>query len=137
MQIAFGTDKDDARIDLLIRHLQELGHEVRRLFVGGDWVEVGRGVAEAVADGEFRFGVVCCTTGTGVTIAANKVRGVRAALCRDTYSAIGARRWNDANVLGLAMCDLDIAQAGSIVDAFVTSAVDDDERATITRVEAT
>ncbi|MEM0345459.1 MAG: RpiB/LacA/LacB family sugar-phosphate isomerase [Thermofilaceae archaeon] len=66
------------------------------------WPDVGFEVGEAVAKGEAAFGVVVCYTGTGVSIAANKVKGVRAALCFDAQTARGARLWNDANVLALS-----------------------------------
>ena len=67
------------------------------------WAEVGRKVGEAVAAGEADTGVLFCWTGTGASIAANKVDGVRAALCGDAETARGARRWNNANVLALSL----------------------------------
>lgn len=67
------------------------------------WPSVGIGVAQAVADGSCASGIVCCWSGTGVSIAANKVAGVRAALCGDAETAGLARTWNDANVLALSL----------------------------------
>jgi ribose 5-phosphate isomerase B len=67
------------------------------------WTSVGSAVGKAVARGAADFGVLCCWTGTGVSIAANKVLGVRAALCADPHTAAGAREWNDANVLCMSL----------------------------------
>jgi ribose 5-phosphate isomerase B len=102
---------------------------------GAEWPEVGRAVGEAVARGEADRGVVCCTTGTGVSIAANKVPGVRAALCTDAATAHGARRWNDANVVALGLRLSTETTATEIVDAFLQSETDPAERATVARVE--
>jgi ribose 5-phosphate isomerase B len=90
------------------RWLREQGHEVQRfgaLEPGSDdaWTAVACAVGEAVARGTVETGVLCCWTGTGVSIAANKVQGVRAALCADASTAAGAREWNDANVLCVSL----------------------------------
>lgn len=97
---------------------------------------MGRGVGEAVAHGRADRGIVCCWTGTGVSIAANKVRGVRAALCVDAATATGARRWNDANVVALGLRLTSRAVAEEVVDAFLgDTEVDADERDAIARIE--
>jgi ribose 5-phosphate isomerase B len=93
-------------------------------------------VGEAVVEGSADFGIVCCWTGTGVSIAANKVPGVRAALCGDAETAAGARRWNDANVLALSLRTTTASVAGEILDAWLTASVDPDERAVIARVDS-
>ncbi len=108
MRVALGSDMAGELPEALDRWLRERGHEVERfgaLAPGGkdDWPSVGRTVGEAVASGDAECGVLCCWTGTGVSIAANKVRGVRAALCGDAATAGGAREWNDANVLCLSL----------------------------------
>ena len=107
MRIAFGADDATPVVDSLARYLESAGHEVTRFgkAAGEDeaWGETGKRVALAVATGAQDVGVVCCWTGTGVSIAANKVAGVRAALCADAETARGARRWNDANVLALSL----------------------------------
>ncbi len=87
-----------------------------------------------VAAGEADRGIVCCWTGTGVSIAANKVPGVRAALCTDAETARGARRWNDANVLALGLRLTTPATAVEMLDAFLRTEVDADEAANISRV---
>lgn len=135
MRIAFGTDERTPLTDAVKRRLREAGHEVVVVGEGDPWPEVGRRVGEAVAAGTVERGVVCCWTGTGVSIAANKVAGVRAALCTDAETARGARRWNDANVLAFGLRLTSEEVAGEMLDAFLTTDVDDDERANIERLE--
>ncbi len=135
MRIAFGTDETTPLTDDLARRLRERGHEVDVLADGDAWPEVGRRVGEAVAAGRADRGVVCCWTGTGVSIAANKVPGVRAALCTDAGTAEGARRWNDANVLALGLRLTSPALAEEIVDAFLAAEPDGTEDANIAALE--
>src|SRR5438094_5795114 len=124
MRIAFGTDERTALADTIVEHLEKGGHDVATVADGQRWAEVGRAVGDAVAAGRADRGVVCCWTGTGVSMAANKVGGVRAALCTDAETARGARRWNDANVLaiGLRLTSLDVAR--EMLDAFLGAAPD-------------
>lgn len=107
MRIALGADDSTRVVDVLAEVLQAEGHDVTRYgkAAGHDesWGSTGKRVGEAVAAGEQQRGIVCCWTGTGVSMAANKVPGVRAALCVDAETARGARRWNDANVLALSL----------------------------------
>lgn len=93
----------------------------------GSWVAVAASVARAVADGEADLGVLMCYTGTGVSIAANKIPGVRAALCTDAATATGARRWNDANVLVMSYRLASETVAGEIVEAFLAAEPDPSE----------
>ena len=129
MLVAFGSDEDAALVPALRDLLAGLGHEVvEPVAVGSPWPEVGRAVGELVASGGAERGIVCCWTGTGVSIAANKVPGVRAALCADAETAAGARRWNDANVLALSNRATTPAVAEGVVRAFLgTDDVDPDE----------
>ncbi len=83
-----------------------------------DWAWASEAAARDVADGRAQQAVVCCWTGTGASIAANKVRGVRAALCVDAQTAGGARRWNDANVLALSLRSTSEAELSEILDAW-------------------
>src|SRR5215211_8240130 len=131
MRIAFGTDERTGLTDHIKAALAERGHEV--VVVGEDapWPEVGRGVAEAVVGGRADRGVVCCWTGTGVSMAANKIAGVRAALCTDRATAEGARRWNDANVLALGLRLTSPTVADEMLDAFLTTDPDESESGTI------
>jgi ribose 5-phosphate isomerase B len=134
MRIAFGTDESTPLTAELVVSLAEQGHDVLVLADGDAWPSVGRLVGEAVAAGEAERGIVCCSTGTGVSIAANKVAGVRAALCADAVTATGARRWNDANVLALSLRLTSSAVAGEILEAFLTTDADESERENIARV---
>jgi ribose 5-phosphate isomerase B len=135
VRVAFGTDERTPVTDAIVAHLEAAGHAVMFPAAGAEWPEVGRGVAEAVTSGSVDRGVVCCWTGTGVSIAANKVPGVRAALCTDAETARGARRWNDANVVALGLRLTSETVACEIVDAFLAEAPDRDEAAAIARVE--
>ncbi len=107
MRIALGADDRARLVDALASFLSSAGHEVTRYgkAAGVDeaWGQTGKRVGEAVASGQHELGVVCCWTGTGISMAANKVPGVRAALCVDAETARGARKWNDANVLALSL----------------------------------
>jgi ribose 5-phosphate isomerase B len=134
VRIAHGTDEVTSLTDAIAGTMGQWGHQFDE--VGADeWPEVGRRVAEAVAGGRPDLGVVWCFTGTGVSIAANKVTGVRAALCVDATTASGARRWNDANVLALSLRVTAPTVAEEIVRAFLETEVDPAERAAIGRVE--
>lgn len=113
-------------------HLETSGYAVVRCgAVGGPetpWPEVAEHVARLVATGGVDTAVLCCWTGTGVSIAANKVPGVRAALCVNSEVARGARRWNDANVLAIGLCATDPRSGVAITDAWLeTDDVDPDE----------
>jgi ribose 5-phosphate isomerase B len=107
MRIALGADDSTRVVDAIADFLSNAGHQVTRYGkAAGEneaWGETARRVARAVASGQAELGVVCCWTGTGVSMAANKVPGVRAALCVDAETARGARKWNDANVLALSL----------------------------------
>ena len=127
MRIAVGTDETTAVTESVIAHLRDRGHDVTVVAGGEAWPEVGRAVGAAVAGGSVERGVVCCWTGTGVSIAANKVPGVRAALCTDAETARGARAWNDANVLALGLRLMSEALAAEVVAAFLAGAPDGTE----------
>ena len=131
MRIAFGTDDHTAVTEGIIDHLRADGHEVVVVADPDRWGAAGRLVGEAVVSGAASLGIVCCFTGTGVSIAANKVDGVRAALCGDAYTATGARRWNDANVLALSLRLTTATVATEIVDAFVSEVAVDPEQADV------
>ena len=134
MRIAFGTDERTAVTDTIRAHLADAGHDVVVVGEGEAWPDVGRRVGEEVVVGGADLGVVCCWTGTGVSIAANKVAGVRAALCTDAETARGARRWNDANVLALGLRLTSEALAAELLDAFLTTSSDPDEAAEIAKL---
>jgi ribose 5-phosphate isomerase B len=107
----------------LAEALRRRGHEpVAHGALGGDerkdWAWASEAAARDVAEGRAEQAVVCCWTGTGASIAANKVPGIRAALCGDAATADGARRWNDANVLALSLRTTSEAELAEILDAW-------------------
>jgi ribose 5-phosphate isomerase B len=134
VRIAFGTDERTEVTDRIKAALAERGHEVAVLGEGDPWPDVGRRVGEAVAAGDVDRGVVCCWTGTGVSMAASKVPGVRAALCTDPETAAGARRWNDANVLALGLRLTSPALADEMLDAFLSTDPEADEAPNIAKL---
>lgn len=127
MRVAFASDEATPLTAELQARLRAGGHELLLLGEGDPWPTVGRLVGEAVASGAADRGVVCCWTGTGVSMAANKVPGARAALCADAETARGARRWNDANVLAVSLRLTSSALAGELLEAFLSTEVDPDE----------
>ncbi len=135
MRVAVASDEAAPTVDAVRAWLRDAGHEVVDVVPDGTaWPDVGRGVGELVAGGAADRGVVCCWTGTGVSMAANKVDGARAALCGDAETARGARRWNDANVLALSLRTTTPAVAAELLDAFCTTGPDESERANYERV---
>ncbi|MBI2855368.1 MAG: RpiB/LacA/LacB family sugar-phosphate isomerase [Chloroflexi bacterium] len=142
MRIALGSDERTHLTDAVAEALMNRGMSVElcgALAEGDDprWPEVGRKVGEKVSRGEADQGILFCWTGTGVSIAANKVSGVRAALCTDAATAAGARRWNDANVLcmGLRLTSPEVAR--EMLDAwFATSAGDGEDAEAVARLES-
>jgi ribose 5-phosphate isomerase B len=134
MRIAFGTDERTELTEGVTAALAEAGHDVVVVADGAAWPDVGRAVGEAVARGGAERGIVCCWTGTGVSIAANRVPGVRAALCTDAETARGARRWNDANVLAFGLRLTSATVAAEMIDAFLGTDVDAEEAANIAKL---
>jgi ribose 5-phosphate isomerase B len=119
MRIAVGSDERTSMTDSVIAALREQQHEFT-LFgpLAGQtstWPVVARDVAEAVAQGDADEGILICWTGTGVSIAANKVPGIRAALCDDAETARGARLWNNANILCLSIRRLSEVMAKEVL----------------------
>ena len=121
-RIAVGSDMRHPVADGIADSLEKAGCTVVRCGAvhasPTPWPDVAEQVARLVASGAVEDGVVCCWTGTGVSIAANKVPGIRAALCGDAETARGARRWNDANVLALSLRTCSAALLKEILDAW-------------------
>jgi ribose 5-phosphate isomerase B len=131
MRIAVAADESTGVAERVAAELRERGHEpvLHGALVPGerdDWAWASEAAARDVAEGRAEQGIVCCWTGTGASIAANKVPGVRAALCSDASTAEGARRWNDANVLALSLRTTSAAELGEILDAWFAGAPSDD-----------
>ena len=123
MKIAVAADERVGVADSLIEELRKRGHdplphgalaEDERV----DWAWASEAAARDVAEGRADQAIVCCWTGTGASIAANKVDGVRAALCLDAQTADGARKWNDANTLAISLRATSEAELAEILDAW-------------------
>ncbi|WP_330352767.1 RpiB/LacA/LacB family sugar-phosphate isomerase [Streptomyces chartreusis] len=142
MRISVSSDMDKPVARSLVAELRERGHEVvtyGALSPGSDqqWAACSEAAAREVAAGTADQAVVCCWTGTGASIAANKVPGVRAALCTDAYTADGARRWNDANVLALGLRLTSEPLLKEILDAWFAAeaGTDAEDRENVARIE--
>jgi len=118
VRFVVASDEDLPIVGHVVARIRAGGHEVTALPCVA-WARASLAVAHAVAGGRADAGVVFCHTGTGVSIAANKVKGIRAALCVDAETAAGARKWNDANVLSLSLRLLTPASADAIVEAWL------------------
>lgn len=125
MHIAIGSDHRGIEVkESIIRLIKEAGHDYQDFGTGSaeavDYPDIALGVACAVALHDCERGILICDTGIGMSIAANKVNGVRAALCHDAFSAGRARQHNDANVLCLAARN-DACQIAETISAFLTT----------------
>lgn len=132
MKIAVSTDERTHLVEVVLEELQKRGHEV--IYYGPqskdesvDWPEVTRQAAEQVARQQADEAIVMCWTGTGCTIAANKITGIRAALCHDAETARGARIWNHANVLALSLRATPEPIAKEILEYWFTTPYSEDE----------
>ena len=132
MRVAVSTDERTGVAEAVVEELRRRGHEpvVHGALAEGerdDWAWASEAAARDVLEGRADQAVVCCWTGTGASIAANKVPGARAALCGDPETARGARRWNDANVLALSLRTTSEAMLGEILDAWFDGRASDEE----------
>jgi ribose 5-phosphate isomerase B len=123
MRVAVAADERVGIAGRLIEELRERGHEpiphgALADEERDDWAWASEAAARDVAEGRAEQAIVCCWTGTGASIAANKVNGVRAALCLDAQTADGARKWNDANALALSLRATSEAELAEILDAW-------------------
>jgi len=141
MKIAVAADERTGVAGEVVEQLRERGHEpvVHGALAEGervDWAWCCEAAARDVADGRADQAVVCCWTGTGASIAANKVPGIRAALCGDAATAAGARTWNDANVLALSLRATSEAELAEILDAWFATgpSAEPDDRANVEHV---
>ena len=131
MRIAVASDERTGVAEALVDELRRRGHEpiLHGALADGerdDWAWASEAAARDVAEGGADQAVVCCWTGTGASIAANKVPGVRAALCADAETARGARKWNDANALALSLRTTSQPVLEEILDAWFGSEPSDD-----------
>jgi ribose 5-phosphate isomerase B len=131
LRIAVAADELTGVAASLPGLLRDRGHEpvLHGAYVAdepSDWAWASERAAREVANGAAEQAIVACWTGTGASIAANKVPGIRAALCNDGPTAAGARRWNDANVLALSLRSTSEAELGEILDAWFPGAPSDE-----------
>ena len=130
MKIAVGTDMKTPLTDMVIKELKKLGHEVgiygAHVATPAPWSKVAVEVAEKVAAGTYDQAVLFCWTGTGISLAANKVKGIRCALCADAETAAGARKWNDANILAMSLRLTSEEVAKEILAAWFTNVPSED-----------
>ncbi len=143
MRVSVSADELTGVAGALVGELERRGHRALKHGVladgeRADWAWAAEAVARDVAEGRAQQGIVCCWTGTGASIAANKVDGVRAALCLDAPTAAGARTWNDANVLALSLRATSQAELSEILDAWFAAepSADPDDRANVERLAA-
>jgi ribose 5-phosphate isomerase B len=127
MRIAIAADERTGVADAVVEEIRRRGHEpvLHGALADGDrpdWAWASEAAARDVAEGRADQGIVCCWTGTGASIAANKVPGARAALCADAATADGARRWNDANVLAISLRAMSAAVLSEVLDAWFAGA---------------
>src|SRR5215210_5622172 len=142
MRIAVAADEDTGVARAVLGELTGRGHEVvaahGALAPGerADWAWCSEAAARDVAEGRADQAVVCCWTGTGASIAANKVPGIRAALCGDAATAAGARTWNDANVLALSLRTTSQPELVEIIEAWLQTepSADDSDLANVAHV---
>ena len=132
MKIAVAADERVGVAEAVIEQLRKRGHEpiAHGALAEGerdDWAWASEAAARDVAEGRAEQAIVCCWTGTGASIAANKVDGVRAALCADAQTAAGARRWNDANALAISLRATSEAELAEILDAWFGGQASGDE----------
>jgi len=143
MRIAVAADERAGIAGAVIEELRRRGHEpiahgALAVDEREDWAWACEAAARDVAEGRAEQAVVCCWTGTGASIAANKVGGIRAALCADAATAAGARRWNDANVLALSLRATSEAELAEILDAWfeAPASSEPDDRANVDHLAA-
>jgi ribose 5-phosphate isomerase B len=134
MRFVVGADDEGAVVETVLDELRSRGHDVTVLDCE-QWPDVARRVAETVASGKADQGMLFCWTGTGTSMAANKVPGTRAALAWDPWIAEGARKWNDANVLVMSLKRTTPEKAKEILDAWLAvERPDPDEAENIARL---
>ena len=141
MKVAVAADERTGVAEVIVDELRRRGHEaiVHGALADGereDWAWASEAAARDVAEGRAEQAVVCCWTGTGASIAANKVAGIRAALCVDAATAEGARKWNDANCLALSLRATSDAELAEILDAWFAGepSAEQDDRANVEHV---
>lgn len=133
MKIIFGSDEKTSLTDAIRVWLQEGRHDVIEIGHLADesrkwkWAEIGREVGERVSKGEFEGGIVCCWSGTGVAMAANRLKGARVALCWDAETARLARKWDNANILAISLRGTSELVAREMLAVWFNTAFDEED----------
>lgn len=126
VKLVVASDERTKLTDFILDYLKSQGHQLILLGTLGDasfdkWVEIGRKSALMVAAGEAEKGILFCWSGTGICMAANRIKGARAALCWTKEIARLARKWDDANILCMALVDTKEEVAKEMIDAFLST----------------
>ena len=141
MKIVVASDESTSLTDFVIKYLKSKNHNLVLL---GDlldnkkkwhWAEIGKEAAEMVAKKESDLGIFFCWSGTGISMTANKVKGVRAALCWDSETAKLARKWNNANVLCMSLRFTSETVAKEIIDAWFSTDFDEEDLNQVCKLE--
>lgn len=131
MKIVVASDERTKLTDFVVDWLKSQGHTLILLGVLGDsindrWVEIGKKTGLLVSEGKVERGILFCWSGTGICMAANRIKGARAALCWDRQIARLARKWDNANILCLALVSIKEDEAKEIIDTFLSSPFDEE-----------
>lgn len=131
MKIVVGSDERTKLTDFVLDYLKSQGHNFVLLgtladSLSAEWVEIGKQAAFMVAEGKVERGILFCWSGTGICMAANRIKGARAALCWDSQIARLARKWDNANILCLALVSTKEEQAKEIIDTFLSAPFDEE-----------
>ena len=131
MRLVFGSDERNKLTDSVLDYLKSLGHRLvlmGALGSGGSdrWVEIGKEAALMVAEGKVESGILFCSYGTGICMAANRINGARDAICRNSQIARLARKWDNANILCMALISTKEDEAKEIIDTFLSAPFDEE-----------
>jgi ribose 5-phosphate isomerase B len=132
MKLVVASDEKTGLTDAVISYLEKQGHELTLLGHLVDekkkwkWADIGKKAAKKVADGKVDYGILFCWSGTGICIAANKVKGARAALCWTPEIAQMARKWDDANILCMSLKGTDLKTAKAMLDEWFKTGFDEE-----------
>lgn len=141
MKIVVASDEKTSLTDFVIKYLKSKNHNLALLGDLSDkkkkwhWAEIGKEAAEKVARGEVDLGIFFCWSGTGISMTANKVKGVRAALCWDSETARLARKWNNANVLCMSLRFTSQTVAQEIINAWFSTGFDEEDLNQVGKLE--
>lgn len=138
IRFSIGADDDSKSVQIAKEYLIKNKYEIIQYGTlvkdGLDWVQISEKVSRDIQENKSDFGILFCYTGTGVTIVANKFKGIRAALCNSKEVALGARKWNDANILTMGTMTVKKDDVEEIISTWIDSEVDESERLNINKI---